>query len=474
MKKITVLPFALFYLILISGAHTVQACSCSGTPTACESFASADAVFIGGVTKTLDAGMNGLGQNHSYVTVQKVFKGKVPKQVRFVWGGTSCDVWMEAGQKWLLYASRLNKAGTLWYIGGCGRSRQVRPGMSDLKYLESEYKGKQVNRLSVNLSYSSGLPIANAEIEIEGNGEKQKLLTDEFGRFETYNLSPGIYKVGPMATGSWNGFLSQDGRSSLELRPELFNPLTDRLSVEVTKDSCSETGLRLGTGNYIKGSIVSNDGKPVTGICVDALFLDRAKKITGETTDCVNERGDFLFSEVPTGKYLLRARTTLLNRPWAPHRFPDIYFPSTFYQATAVAVTVTEEDSPDVRIIFPGNHPHRTFDGKVTFSDGSPADGSRVLFEFYDGPEIRTIETTADQKGKFRLSLVAGLRGKLYAEGQLWSYEGDECQKLRRHIPKGEDYSFVRVPSKRIPLRVTYARSDLILKLPYSKCADAK
>ena len=237
-------------LIPCLGIQTALACSCAATQTVCKAFSSADAVFVGTVIKTIGPQTGRWDENRSHVEVQKVYKGSVPKQVIFGWGTTSCDVPMQAGEKWLLYASKTDRSESRWYIGGCGRSRQLREGTDDINYLESPNKGKPISRLSGSLDYPSGIPLQGVEVEISRAGEKRKVKTNEFGSFEIYGLTAGSYTVGPSLTDNWWGFGSSDGKGSLG--PHKFDRTPDRLNVEIQENSCVETSFRLETQNYIK------------------------------------------------------------------------------------------------------------------------------------------------------------------------------------------------------------------------------
>jgi hypothetical protein len=132
---------------------------------------------------------------------------------------------------------------------------------------------------------------------------------------------------------------------------------------------------------------------------------------------------------------------------------------------------VTDDDSPEVRIVVPKNHPVKLLKGSVVFSDGSPAAYEWVFFTFRDGPENRAIETQSDKTGSFSIPVTEGIRGRLSAEGSIWKYETEECPKLREYDSK-EDFSLLSLESNSFPINVRENRAALILRLPYSKCPE--
>ncbi len=467
MKKIVGL--FLGFLVILCTSYTATACSCSGQPSACEALSRADTVFTGTVTKTIGPDSNGWGAYRSYVTVEKVYKGSVPAHVQFPWGTTSCDVGMKAGERWLLYASRLNKAGTLWSISQCNGSRLVEESFGDLKYLDGQYKSKQITRLSGTFTYPSGFPIGNAEVEFEGNGKKYSLKTDDVGFYEIYGLEPGNYKLRPLSSEKWSGFR----RSGPHIMRYDFDKKANQLTIGIKPNECVETRFNLETENLINGSVVSEDGKPVTDVCVKAVKAGDSGPDSFEAEDCVNGDGMFLINGLPSGSYTLRVEAQELNRPWAPSRFPAVYFPNTVDHSKSERVLVTDDISPEVRIVVPKTHPLRLIEGKVVFSDGSPVEAEMVRFTFRDGPEKRTITALTDNKGRFRLPLVFGMLGRLTAEGRIWGSETRSCPKLRKYW-SNEDFSYFFETSRPISMKITNNRSDLSLMLPYSKCAETE
>ena len=95
MKKfILIITFAL----LLSAAQRTDACQCSSS-TVCENYKNSETIFIGLVEKVKEKD----GANVATVRVEKIYKGKLPKRIKIIWGFTSCDVELKTGDRWLLY-----------------------------------------------------------------------------------------------------------------------------------------------------------------------------------------------------------------------------------------------------------------------------------------------------------------------------------------------------------------------------------
>src|SRR5687768_8794526 len=107
--------------------ETAEACTCIdyGVPT-CALFANADAVFVGKVQRITSAmgdkdanvGLPGVGSISSrgagliwvHFTLEQAFKGVTRKTVTaLTYRGTSCDLEIKAGERWVIFASRDQK-----------------------------------------------------------------------------------------------------------------------------------------------------------------------------------------------------------------------------------------------------------------------------------------------------------------------------------------------------------------------------
>src|SRR4030095_3091760 len=145
---------ALSFALLLITTDVANGCSCSGYPTICAAYASADGVFIGSVRKVerlepkkKEAPGEFPDTQIAHIQVEKVFKGGDISEADFRAGASSCDMVYKEGQRWLFYA-RYDKKSQAWRIGGCGRSASIENAPDDLLYLQALPASAQKTRLS--------------------------------------------------------------------------------------------------------------------------------------------------------------------------------------------------------------------------------------------------------------------------------------------------------------------------------------
>lgn len=464
-------------LVLCAFAESIDACSCSGSPSACESHQSSDGVFVGYVERT--TGKNTLGSfNTGYVSVEQVFKGKVPKNVKFHWGYTSCDVFLEPGSRWLFYARKVDKKGEVWDIGACGGSHELKRNSidGDLKYLNNLRENIGKTRLSGTYSYRSGASISRATIEMqEVAGRKYELMTDENGFFELYGLPIGTYYLKPkLPEGARfrGAYLSGDWR--IPPFPKIEAPAgydeSNSAKVEIGRKQCVEASISVETGNSIGGRVVNYQGKPLTGLCVSLLNAEKTVSGESESTDCVNDNGDFLIYGFPRGRYvlgLLRKDGDSVNYD---RKFPSVFYPGTLKKETGQIFEIGNDDQfGDIEIKLPKNHPLKLIEGVLLYSNGEPTGPKGIAFTYWEGKQRKIIEQRTDEKGKFALPLPAGTKGFLKGRAQIFSYDTENCPQLRKYV--SEEAIWEYADTKPIWLQVKTNMADLKLRLPFTPCS---
>src|ERR1043166_7524676 len=133
--------------------NEVHACTCLdyGAPT-CSLFARADAVFVGKVERITSAmgdndasvqlgdvgsiSSRGSGLIWVHFTLEHAFKGVSGKIIKaLTYRGTSCDLGVKEGQRWLIFAHRDNETSNLSF-GACGRNGVIEKTSSLIAELE--------------------------------------------------------------------------------------------------------------------------------------------------------------------------------------------------------------------------------------------------------------------------------------------------------------------------------------------------
>lgn len=211
MRKVFLLAVLAF--LSVGSAGVAVACTCFGTASACGSYLSADAVFVGSVQRIelppAEKGEDGeeyVAGQIAYIQVEKAFKGmKWQTQVIFRTEGTSCDPEYKEGQRWLFYAYYDRKS-KQWGTQACDRNTLVEHAADDLLYLQGLPASAQKTRISGKLTRYEGDPagdhtrvksITGAKVKITGEQRTYEVYTDKDGVYEIYGLPPGKYVVEP-------------------------------------------------------------------------------------------------------------------------------------------------------------------------------------------------------------------------------------------------------------------------------------
>src|ERR1044072_5937674 len=174
------LLFAVFSVVLLlTTTKTANACSCGPRPTVLDSFDASDEVVILRAI-SIEKGEDNEDKEEYYVdgvksttmVVEKVFKGKLKVRDEIVFGqgnGADC-IWTfdekSVGDQFLFYLTRPEKLSKddylpskepgLWFVSGCGRSRDLDEATEDLLYLENMAKVRGKTRISGSIGAGSG------------------------------------------------------------------------------------------------------------------------------------------------------------------------------------------------------------------------------------------------------------------------------------------------------------------------------
>src|SRR5690349_2463331 len=141
------------FLILLCCPRLLLACSCFGSPSPCGSFGSAEAVFVGTVTRVeselvkFENTNDYVSNQIAHVQVDEAFKSAKAAEFIFRSYGTSCDAVYKEGQRWLFYAN-YDKKNKSWFTQACGRSTLVENAADDLVYLRGLPGSAQKTRLA--------------------------------------------------------------------------------------------------------------------------------------------------------------------------------------------------------------------------------------------------------------------------------------------------------------------------------------
>ncbi len=153
-------------------------------------------------------------------------------------------------------------------------------------------------------------------------------------------------------------------------------------------------------------------------------------------------------------------------------QFAELSYPGVFDKAKATVLTIASGDKlQDFDIHIPSQRPTRTIEGRLLFSDGSPVDAESVEFASEEGPDQRQdhVYVKTDAEGRFRLSVLEGLKGTLH--GNLYSFSRDtakcpEIDKLAR--------AYKDIETNRVKVEMNRDHQDIELVFAFPYCPKAK
>ncbi len=259
-------------------------------------------------------------------------------------------------------------------------------------------------------------------------------VTDAAGKFRIENIDAGDYAV----------MLRKGGF----LMPRAYFGMSARI-LKLT-EGASLTGLRysLRPQAIITGRVVDDEGEPVQGLNVMLLRYryDRGsyRASSSSRPQQTNDRGEFRFTDVQSGKYYLlsevqRMRAMAAGAPPAPGTprtaFVTTYFPSASEFAQAVAIEVQPGQELSGRDITLRKEKVVTVTGKVLDGNGSPAKQTFVSLTPADGSIGNNFGSPVDEKGAFVANNVPP--GQYNARATRWNGE-DRAQSAETPVAVGD------------------------------------
>jgi len=444
--------FALTTVTLLLSAASVEACSCGGYPSPAEAFNSATAVFVGRVVRAAPEKREEAYYAGQTVValVEEAFKGaRAGREVVFKQPSHNCAPKFDAGSRVLFYADYDAKTKT-WEVPGCNRGSDLEDAGDDLLFLRALPLSAERNRVSGVLSHYEDGPdkgfslvghVAGAKVRVRGKDKTYEATTDANGVYELYDLPPGAYTIEPELP------------FGLKVRfPMRFGPAGEGpgVTVRLAEKTSAGADFILSSDNSVGGRVLGPGGVPMPDVCVELLAASSKGEggTPGRVFDCTDAEGRYRLEEVPPGRYLIAANDD--GRLSGSEPFPQTFYPGTFEREKASVVTVGRGESrSDYDVAVPSLHPTVTAGGVLQYSDGHPAADVTVTFEAAragDGHEPTAYART-DDAGRFTLTLLKGVPGRLYADLRL--YEGmfeQTCPEMKKLFENTNDITLATSP----------------------------
>lgn len=219
MKKLALL-WTFRVCLIVSFQQNIFACSCVSYLSVCQAYDSAEVVFVGTVTKVVNAKLKSFsvttlpngkekretvtGWKH-YIKVEKTYKGTSQNEIILAIEDDYCTgIKYEVGSKLLLYAY-YDKEQKVWTGDGyCGRSGYQ--SEEDLNYLNGLPKTLTQTIITgrlfrfedkSNKSIKRFEKLSNSKVTISSKTKSYDLTTDENGTYKVYDLPPDTYTIAP-------------------------------------------------------------------------------------------------------------------------------------------------------------------------------------------------------------------------------------------------------------------------------------
>jgi hypothetical protein len=185
------------------GAQPGRACEYSSS--VCESYAAADAVFVGTVTRIVPETIR-MEQTASdydqtaYVEVEKVYKGARRARIVLRQLGRRHAQKFIKHSRYLFYANYDRRA-KIWEVRPCGNTRHAEYVQDDLRYLDALPASAARTRVSGAVArfdpddVESVSRLPGVTVRLFGGGRAYETKTGADGLYEFSGLPPGHYRV---------------------------------------------------------------------------------------------------------------------------------------------------------------------------------------------------------------------------------------------------------------------------------------
>ena len=360
-------------MVVLFAGPTANACSCGGGGGPCESFGTAGAVFAGTVIgvrenpppKKLDPNdIDWLPRFAYKFSVQQAYSGVAGTEVEVFTGsgGGDCGYQFKVGQRYLVYAY-LHKDRLTTSI--CGRTRPFSQATEDLAFLgtlSSARPGVTIHGTIVRPDAKPDDP-ANSEISIviEGESQRKEVRPNAEGTFTVSGLPAGKYKV------------------SVNL-PDTLTTWRNESEVTVTDRGCAAAAWYVTDNGRVNGRVFNADGEPVARILVGLVQPGSNPKENHVKLVRTDDEGNFKFTAVPRGRYLIAVNHTRfveLNDP--TKSYPPTFYPGVADETQAQAITVGPgEKVNDLVVRIPTKQAPSTVKINVVWADGTPVTKATV------------------------------------------------------------------------------------------------
>jgi hypothetical protein len=445
-------------------------CVCAAWPSAKDAWADSPVVFLGSVERTDPGGdfEELVGRQQSvWVRVDEPFKGAQKDQTfELKQGNNDCAPKFKTGERVVFYLDRREKSG-VWVAPGCGRTRTLESAADDLLFLRKLPASAKRSRLSGEVEvYENAVPDGFRRIGVlpgvkvaaaKEGGAPLDAFTNADGVYELYDLPPGKYKV--------TIEVPKGLRIDFPVRTGLRNLDFSDTTVEIKSDSGVSIGFVLMADTKITGRVIDPEGKPMEGVCLDALPSSGTTAGPSRIFDCTKSDGTYTMEMMSPGQYQIVANREGMVTAREPFR--TVYYPGTSDPKKAGLITVTAGsvvEGIDLRIL----SVEKLFklSGVVQFDDGNPLAKAWIIYTDSSGKERQRKSATAD--GSFSFSEVVGEGGAVHAEIMVSRDLASDCPQFSAAFRPNAFVTFLKTPV--LAISGESDEPNLVLVLPMKSC----
>ena len=350
---------------------------------------------------------------------------------------------------------------------GCHRSRDLESAADDLLFLRKLPVSAKQNRLSGEIElYENAVPGGFRRVGVlpgvkvtagkEGSAPLNTF-TNADGVYEFYDLPPGTYKVTiDTPKGLRLDFPMVTGRRKPGLRDT---------TIEIGADSGVSVGFVLMADTRITGKVFDPDGKPMEGVCLDAMPISGIAQGPSRIFACTKSDGTYTMEMMPPGQYRIVANRA--GRVTAREPFGAVYYPGTSDPTKAAVITVTAGnvgEGIDLRIA--SLEKLFKLSGVVQFSDGSAVAKAWIIYTDSGGHERQRKSAAAD--GFFSFSEVVGVGGAVHAEIMVSRDLASDCPQFGAAFGPNAFAAFLKTPDSAVSGESD--ETNIVLVLPTKSC----
>jgi hypothetical protein len=392
-------------------------CSCLNTASACSAMGGSTVVFLGRVL--VDSG-EGWGTGPARVLIEEELLN-VPKDLHEVEihtsAGTSCYYRLKQGERYVIFAQKLDGVPVRLAIGACSNTFQLEGNGHVLDALRNKSRAGPSTLVGTvrrsSGSYSNNGVVAGASIVAQSATNRYEALSNASGAYQLWGVVPDRYQLEVTKPGfvpdqkfnqRWSGRLIAN-EATKTIGPDETEP---RGSVLIGARSCEVWDLSMWPRGRISGTVRSATGEPLSGLTVQAFAFDKKNKRessplrTGKTDDL----GRYTIEPLPGGEYVIGVNAET-------YRDMDPYPPTVFRRdkdsSDASRVMMADgAETPNIDFVMPAKRVATTLKVQVTGPGGGPYAGATVTLKNLAGVERWDSTEETSREGIIEIPVYIG------------------------------------------------------------------